>query len=259
MPWLSVVLTWTLEGSEEKSAHIPAVINQPDVPPAHLENPFVLPPLDFVACTLNLEPLSLPSVMSNDGLTAMAKPFHQDFFRKTRHPSLCLVFYFLSTNINTLVNSQSILAIAIKRSQLIIKKQAGLGIQFNMPSMLQIHSSLTESRGQCLETKHIFMKPNIVKHEQKKPYITRARKMNWHAESIVSHLLNWTNTALHKTSPDSWPGQEACDPRLHAFKFLNEKGWEEGIWTWTRKGNKTVHLRIKARGWLGASKEEEKH
>lgn len=145
------------------------------------------------------------------------------------------------------MNSQGILAIAIKQSRLIIKKQAGLGIKFNMPSMLQIHSSLTESRGQCPETKHIFMKPNIVKHEQRKPYITRARKMNWHAESIVSHLLNWTNTALHKTSPDSWPVQESCDPRRHAFKFLNEKGWEEGIWAGTRKGNKTVHFRIKAR------------
>lgn len=54
------------------------------------------------------------------------------------------------------MNSQGILAIAIKQSQLIIKKQAGLGIKFNMPSMLQIHSSLTESRGQCPETKHIF-------------------------------------------------------------------------------------------------------
>lgn len=155
------------------------------------------------------------------------------------------------------MNSQSILAIAIKQSQLIIKKQAGLGIKFNMPSMLQIHSSLTESRGQCLETKlFFFMKPNIVKHEQKKPHITRAGKMNWHAESIVSH---WTNAALHRTSPDSWPVQEAWEPRLHAFKFLNEKGWEEGIWAWTRKGNKIVHLRIKARGWLGARKEEEKH
>lgn len=113
------------------------------------------------------------------------------------------------------MNSQNTLDITILEFQLMIKKQTGLGIKFNMFSILQIPS------WQRAGVK--ALKPNIIKHEQEKPYITPATKMSWRAESIVSHLLNWTNTSFHKVSLNAWLFQDAYDPRLIAFKFLNEK------------------------------------
>lgn len=156
------------------------------------------------------------------------------------------------------MNSQGILAIAIKQFQLIIKRQAGLGIKFNMPSMLQIHSSLTESRGQCPETKHIFMKPNIVKHEQRKPYITRARKMNWHAESIVSHLLKLNKYSSSQNKSGLLAGPRGLWSKTPCFQIPQWERMGGGNLGWNQKRQSNWTFQNQSEGWLGANREEEK-
>lgn len=132
---------------------------------------------------------SLLSVISNNKHQNLSlKPSSRSLLAKYGVKALILFYCVFSIKINVFINSQNVLVITIAEFQLMIKKQTRFGKKFKMPSILQIRSPSAENRGQCLKTKHIFMKPNIIKHEWAYPYITQATKINRHAESICFTL-----------------------------------------------------------------------
>lgn len=130
------------------------------------ENPFIYPPflLESVAQT-EMVPSLLSVISNNKHQNLSLKPSSRSLLAKYGVKALILFYCVFSIKINVFINSQNVLVITIAEFQLMIKKQTRFGKKFKMPSILQIRSPSAENRGQCLKTKHIFMKPNIIKHE----------------------------------------------------------------------------------------------
>lgn len=183
-----------------------------------------------------MPPFLLSVISSNSHLNLSLKPFNQSLLAKhgVGHSGFSTVLLaFFSIKINVFINSQNVLVITITEFQLMIKKQTRFGKKFKMPSILQIRSQLIENRVQCLETKHIFVKPNIIKHEWAYPYITWGTKINSYAESICFTLAQLYKYIFSQNKSKTFASPTCLKSKTLCCQIPQWEGVEEenlGLW-----------------------------